>query len=272
MRKKAATRKAWDPRRAAATGQPSRRDRILDAAEDLFSRRGYHGVSIRDITQRAGVQLALVSYHFGSKERLYREVIRRRGVQHAAGMQQALDEALACAVDGKLQPETIIQAFCASIFERLANGGTGWQRYIQLLARVAESSQEEQFVRPMNELFDPVLHGYVRALRRAFPRSSPGDLYAAFYFLEAGLVYVTANTGGIDRLSGGALRSRDFAHLLPRLVRFFSAGFRSLAEPAAPVRRINSVPPRSRTAALPTRSRAAATRGTPAGPRRSARR
>ena len=270
--KKVATRKAWDRRGAPASGQPSRRDRILDAAEDLFSRRGYHGVSIRDITQRAGVQLALVSYHFGSKEKLYREVIRRRGVQHAAGMQQALDEALATTVDGRLQPETIIHAFCAPIFERLVNGGSGWQRYIQLLARVAESSQEEQFVRPMNELFDPVLHGYVRALRKAFPQSSRGDLYAAFYFLEAGLVYVTANTGGIDRLSGGALRSRDFEQLLPRLVRFFSAGFRSLAEPEALDRPITRVAPRSRTAPSPRRSRAAATRGTPAGPRRSARR
>lgn len=214
---------------ARRTDRPSTRERILDAAEELFAKRGYYGVSVRDITEQARVQLALVSYHFGSKEQLYREVIRRRGVEHAAGMQRALDEALATAANGSLEAETVIHAFCASIFERLTNGGPGWQRYIQLLARVAESSQEEQFVRPMNELFDPVLRSYVRALREVFPDMSRGDLYAAFYFLEAGLVYVTANTGGIDRLSGGTVRSGDFEHLLPRLVGFFSAGFRSLA-------------------------------------------
>ncbi|MGH8309797.1 MAG: TetR family transcriptional regulator, partial [Steroidobacteraceae bacterium] len=41
-------------------------DRILDAAEQLFARRGFHGVSVRDITSEAGVDVALVNYHFGS--------------------------------------------------------------------------------------------------------------------------------------------------------------------------------------------------------------
>ena len=81
---------------------------------------------------------------------------------------------------------------------------------------------------PMNELFDPVVGNYVKALRVALPEMSNSNLYAAFYFLQAGLVYTTADTGGIDRQSGGKLHSGDFQKLLPRMVRFFSAGFRSL--------------------------------------------
>lgn len=270
MRKKAVS-KAARPRKTGRSGQPSRREKILNAAEELFSRRGYYGVSIRDITQLAGVQLALVNYHFGSKEKLYREVIRRRGVEHAAGMQKALDDALAGAQRRRLEPETIIYAFCACIFERLVNGGPGWQRYIQLLARVAESSQEEQFVRPMNELFDPVMDNYARALRKACPHLRRRDFYAAFYFLEAALIYVTANTGGIDRLSGGALRSRNFEQLLPRLVTFFSAGFRSLAGPDTPKRQLKARRPRSGKVPSPKPSRASAIRERPANPRRTAR-
>ena len=46
---------------------------ILAAAETLFSERGFDGVGIRDVAARAKVTKALVFYHFGNKETLYRE-------------------------------------------------------------------------------------------------------------------------------------------------------------------------------------------------------
>jgi AcrR family transcriptional regulator len=55
-----------------------RRDRILSAAERLFSEAGIDGVSMREIAAEAGVQLALISYYFGTKQELYRAVFRRR--------------------------------------------------------------------------------------------------------------------------------------------------------------------------------------------------
>jgi AcrR family transcriptional regulator len=187
--------------------------------------RGFHGVSIRDITSAAGVQLALANYHFGSKQQLYSQVIERRGAVHAAQMQRYLDDVLNAAPDGKASTERIVWAFCASIFERMIKGGEGWQRYIRLLAWAAESPQRERFVAPMNRLFDPVLQNYLKALRRTHPRMSAADLYAGYYFLQGALVYVVAATGGIDRLSHGSLRSKDFKQLLPRLVEFSAAGF-----------------------------------------------
>jgi len=77
----------------------------------------------------------------------------------------------------------------------------------------------------MNRLFDPVLQNYLKALRRTHPRMSAADLYAGYYFLQGALVYVVAATGGIDRLSHGSLKSKDFKQLLPRLVEFSAAGF-----------------------------------------------
>ena len=57
---------------------PDTRQRILDAAEMLFARDGFRGTSLRTITGRAGVNLAAVNYHFGSKKALLEEVIKRR--------------------------------------------------------------------------------------------------------------------------------------------------------------------------------------------------
>ena len=48
---------------------------LLQAARDLFADRGYDGASIRAITDRAGVNLGAVTYHFGTKEALYNRVI-----------------------------------------------------------------------------------------------------------------------------------------------------------------------------------------------------
>ena len=58
-------------------GAPARQ-RILDEAQRVFADFGYDGASLRQIADAAGVPVALVSYHFGSKDGLYRAVFYRR--------------------------------------------------------------------------------------------------------------------------------------------------------------------------------------------------
>ena len=50
------------------------RERLLTAAAELFAERGFRGATMRAIAARAGTNLAAANYHFGSKEKLYREV------------------------------------------------------------------------------------------------------------------------------------------------------------------------------------------------------
>ena len=60
------------------------RERILDAALDLFGERGLTGTTVRDIAARAKVNVAAISYHFGGKDELYRAVARD-GHRHDRG-------------------------------------------------------------------------------------------------------------------------------------------------------------------------------------------
>lgn len=55
-----------------------KREFILDAAERLFAEQGFEAVSVREISKAADINIAMVSYYFGYKEKLYEEVIQRK--------------------------------------------------------------------------------------------------------------------------------------------------------------------------------------------------
>ena len=55
-----------------------KREHILNVAEALFAEKGFDGTSVRDIAQQAGVNLAMISYYFGSKEKLLESLIEFR--------------------------------------------------------------------------------------------------------------------------------------------------------------------------------------------------
>lgn len=50
---------------------------VVDAAIQLFSTKGYHGTSIRDIAQKSSLNVSVISYYFSSKEKLYLNILKR---------------------------------------------------------------------------------------------------------------------------------------------------------------------------------------------------
>jgi AcrR family transcriptional regulator len=89
----AAPRRRGRPSRTQTEAAPATRDRILDAAREEFSERGYEKTSVRGIAKAAGVDSALVHHYFGTKEQVF-----------AAAIEVAFAPALAApaAVDGPL--------------------------------------------------------------------------------------------------------------------------------------------------------------------------
>ena len=59
---------------------PDARQRLLEAAAEVFADAGYEGASVRQITDRAGTNIASVNYYFGDKERLYIEAVKHAHV------------------------------------------------------------------------------------------------------------------------------------------------------------------------------------------------
>ena len=136
---KPARRGRRPPAAAAAT-----RARVLRRAERLFVRRGYAATSLREVAAASGVRLFTIQHHFGSKARLFEEVMGRWNAEVAALVLAALASA-----PPALAVERVVDALFdffqanrarvalharAALGEgpprRLARGDPGWVRFI----------------------------------------------------------------------------------------------------------------------------------------------
>jgi AcrR family transcriptional regulator len=202
-------------------------------------------VSIRDITKAAGVDVALVNYHFGGKQALFEEVFLRRAELLNAERLRRLETVVSKAAPDPPSIEAIIDAFTHPLLDRSARGGPGWKAYFALIAQVNNSKEFGGLI--MTRYFDPVVHAFIAALRCAMPDCDERDMYWSYHFLSGALTLTFAETGRIDNLSGGLCRSADLASVHERLVPYVAAGFRALCLRSAAAKRR----PKTRNSARP---------------------
>ena len=58
-----------------------KKEQILEAAKELMSEKGFDGTTVRDISKKADVNVAMISYYFGSKEKLFAAMIEENATQ-----------------------------------------------------------------------------------------------------------------------------------------------------------------------------------------------
>jgi AcrR family transcriptional regulator len=208
-------------------GDADTRLRLLDAAERSFALHGFDGVTVRMIARDAAVDTALVYYYFASKRDLFDQVFERRA-DVVNGDRFASLEAydLAPGPDGPTV-EGVFDAFLRPVLQRAADGDPGWRSYFAILALV--NNTPTWGGETMTRFFDPVIQRLAQSLRRALPQLREDDLYWSYHFLSGALTLSLSMTGRIDRLSGGACDSGDFAAINARLARFAAGGLLKVA-------------------------------------------
>ena len=211
------------------------KERILDAAEQLFAQRGFYGVPLRDITRAAGVDVALVGYHFGGKRELFAAVFERRAEVLNRERLELLEAVRRAALPGAAGLEAIINAFTLPLVERSARGGPGWKSYFALIAYVNNSPEFGPLM--MTRHFDPLVERFIAVTREALPDCPPREIYWGYQFLTGALTLTFAETGRIEQLSGGLCRASDLDSVHERLAPYVAAGIRALCARAGPAPR-----------------------------------
>jgi AcrR family transcriptional regulator len=196
--------------------------RILDAAERLFAQQGLD-VSIRQITDDAGVNLAAVNYHFQSKEALIDAVIARRFEPVTERRFEMLNQLEAAAGSGPLSLEGVLEAFLAPV---LAPNRPGLDHLKPLMGRMY--SMPPEFIKRLFQThLAPVAARFSAALAHAVPGLPESECIWRLYFVGGAMVHVINWSGVIPALSNGRADPSDTNALLARLIAFAAAGFRA---------------------------------------------
>src|SRR5688500_8039929 len=225
-RRKRATRtkqlKSSRKRLTKAEQRAEMTEQILDTAEDLFSKHGLYGVTLKDVAKGVGVHHTLMNYYFKDKKKLFDEVFARRAIVTSTRRMDALD-AYDKATQGKPTVEGALRAFLDTDLDLYIQGGKRWKNYGALGAQVANTPKWGAEL--MDKHFDPVVLRLIGLLKRALPHCSEEDIFWGYHFVTGALLLTLARTGRIDKLSGGICKSEDFEAVKKRMATFMAGGF-----------------------------------------------
>ncbi|MBL9077903.1 MAG: TetR family transcriptional regulator [Planctomycetes bacterium] len=196
---------------------------ILDAAEELLAEQGYAATSLRQLTARAGVNLAAVHYHFGGKEALAKAVLARR----IAPINAERLRRLAALPAGNRDTAAIVRAFVEPPLRAGAGGGASpGARLCRVFGRVMV--EQPPFLRAfLARQFRGVARRFEAALADALPGLDRAATWWRLHFVIGAMAHTLQNSEALSHLTGGACDAGDVDALIEHLVAFATGGLRA---------------------------------------------
>jgi AcrR family transcriptional regulator len=195
--------------------------KLLDTAERMFAEQGYGAVSLRQIIAEAGVNLAAIHYHFGSKQELLDEVILRKAGPMNRDRLARLDRLEA--PPGGPPVEQVLEAFLMPMAEAAGQN----PEFCKLMGRMqAEGILTEVVLRN----FQPMLGRFLVALRNAVPDLPENEFRWRVHFMQGSIAHTMSSD---PAPLAGAQDVGGFPGRIERLIAFLSGAFRAPATVAA---------------------------------------
>ncbi|MBN1125574.1 MAG: TetR/AcrR family transcriptional regulator [Sedimentisphaerales bacterium] len=198
-------------------------ERLLCAAEKLFAEKGFEGASIREITAEAGCNVAAVNYHFRGKEKLYREVFRRRLIQLREARIQAIKSVITKGPSASL--EELLSCYCKAFLDPFVDA-TDSRIAMNLFCREMSERQlpPEIF---LEEMIEPVQKHINEALSIICPQLPTQAIIPCIHSLVGQLLHIVRVKEMFIGAEGSELLPIDSIKMLEHIVKFSAAGIRS---------------------------------------------
>ncbi len=201
--------------------------RILDAAEALFMEHGFEATSLRAITAAAGVNLAAVNYHFGSKEELFQAVLTRRLDPMNQQRLDLLTRLEHEAAPNPLACDRILSAMFVPALKLARDPERGGKDFLRLLGRAY--ADPAPFIRKfLAGQYAVMIARFKAAFARSLPDLPKKELSWRLHFIMGALSYTLAGTDALRLIA--ELTPAETANdelLLDRLAPFLLAGLQS---------------------------------------------
>ena len=181
-------------------------------------------MTTRQVASAAGLDDAMIYYHFQNKRGLFDAVFERRArvlnrVRHESLIAYVADSR------GVIDLEGALAAFLNPMVDLSEKGEPGWKNYFALVAQIDNTPWGRETIA---RYFDPVVQELIVILRRAVPTASDLELFWSYSFMSGAMMMALAETGRIDHLSDGLCLAGDLPAMRARLIEFSVGGFRSV--------------------------------------------
>ncbi|MDF1762948.1 MAG: TetR/AcrR family transcriptional regulator [Oleibacter sp.] len=208
---------------------------LLEAAEELFSERGFAETSLRNITTRAGVNLASVNYHFGSKKSLIQAVFAR----FLAPFSQELDRSLSeyeKTLKGKRAELTILLTIAADTAFRSSSDRPQRLNIFMRLLGLAYTQGQGHLRRFLRAEYGDVFDRFSLQLSQATPHLTNEERFWRFHFMLGATMF---SLSGVDSLTAMAThdlgKRSDVTDVIGQLIPFLASGMQAPSSVASSV-------------------------------------
>jgi AcrR family transcriptional regulator len=188
-------------------GYSETQTKVLVAAESLFAEYGFHGVSLRQITTQAGVNLAAVNYHHSDKQSLYAEILTYRLRQLKQARLTKLTSAEEDAQGNPVPLAQLITILAATLLLPAASESPG-PAGRRLLGRALVDPLPFTATILADE-FQPTMTRWGQAVRRHAPARAPSRFLWQLSFVVGALHHAAASLHDMTARTSGICRNND---------------------------------------------------------------
>lgn len=194
--------------------------RILDAAEALFSEKGFAETSLRNITTKAGVNLAAVNYHFGSKKSLIQAVFAR----YLTPFSEQFSDQLDVIESQQNTPEQLLKLLIITLNRSGLENPEKFGVFMRLLG-LAYSQGQGHLRKFLTSEYGEVFNRYMKEVNRVTPELTPMERFWRIHFMLGAAVFTMSSVDSLMAMADHDLgTTTDVKDVVSQLMPFLASG------------------------------------------------